>query len=835
VRSIAVVPSLSLVAGAGLGLLAPDAVAMLAPLCLAAAVAAALYAWRFARPWELALWTSLAFIGGGALLSADAWQQAAHSTLRAAFDRLQAAERRTTIERGRAAPDDPGAATVVTGVLTADASPRAGGVVMALAVESIRGAEGAEERVAGGVSLTVAGEAAATARREWRAGRRVRVPAHLRRPSRYLNPGVADEERAMNRRGVVLVGSVKSGALVEVVAPGPWLAEAAATTRQFVRDAVVRHVGRWSEQSAGIVTAILIGDRAGLSVTTTRRLQEAGTYHVIAISGGNIAILAALTLAAFRVAGWLGRWAMAAAIAGLLAYWYVVGGGASVTRATLMAVLYFAARAADLRAAPFQTLALVAALFVAAQPLAVADAGFLLTVVATGGIVAVAPAAGAFALPRLLSAPAALLAASVAAELALLPIGALLFARITLAGLVLNFAAIPLMALVQGAGMALVLLSPVMAPAATFVGRIASLAAEGLVRSAEFVDVAPFVTWRVAPPSSVAVAAYYVALAFLVLAIRPLLSGSRWTARRGPSAGAAAAAALAAVWVACDPMAPVRARGDGLLHVTFLDVGQGDAALVRFPRGTAWMVDAGGLPSGSSFDVGERVVAPVLRASGIGRLDTLVITHGDADHAGGALSLLQEFRPRDVWEGVPVPRLAPLQALRAVAAAHQARWVNVQGRHRLSVDDVEVLVHHPPTPDWERQDVRNDDSVVLELRRGDVSIVLTGDIGREAEHGLLASFAPAPIRIVKVPHHGSRTSSSAAFVGALRPAAAVVSVGRSNTFGHPAPDVLARYSAIGAAIFRTDQDGAIMLRSDGRSAEIGTHLGRSRGWRAPAR
>ncbi len=200
-----------------------------------------------------------------------------------------------------------------------------------------------------------------------------------------------DEERALARRGTTLVGSVKSGALVEVVSTGSVTAETAWQIRSFARRAIARSVGRWSPRSAAIVTAIVIGDRAGLDDELQRRLQEAGTYHVIAISGGNIAILAGLTLAAFRIAGILGPAAMLTAIVSLVAYAYVVGGGASVARATLMAVVYFAGRAIDLRGPPANTLAIAAGVLVAAQPLAIADPAFLLTFGATGAILAALP------------------------------------------------------------------------------------------------------------------------------------------------------------------------------------------------------------------------------------------------------------------------------------------------------------------------------------------------------------------------------------------------------------------------------------------------------------
>jgi competence protein ComEC len=288
---------------------------------------------------------------------------------------------------------------------------------------------------------------------------------------------------------------------------------------------------------------------------------------------------------------------------------------------------------------------------------------------------------------------------------------------------------------------------------------------------------------------------------------------------------AAAVAVAAGIWIAAEPWVAWNARAPGRLRVTFIDVGQGDAAFVQFPHGATMLVDAGGLTGASSFDVGDRVVAPVLRSAGIRRLDTITVTHGDLDHAGGIPALVREFRPWDVWEGIAVPPLQLLTDIRAAADRVGARWATVQAGDRLSLEDVQIVVRHPGVPDWERQDVRNDDSIVLELLWRDASIVLTGDIGREVERGIAPLFAPSALRVVKVPHHGSRTSSSREFVHALSPRVAVVSVGRGNRFGHPAREVLDTYRQLGAQILRTDQDGAITIDTDGHSLDVTTFTG----------
>jgi competence protein ComEC len=408
-----------------------------------------------------------------------------------------------------------------------------------------------------------------------------------------------------------------------------------------------------------------------------------------------------------------------------------------------------------------------------------------------------------------------LFVATVCAEIALAPASATLFSRITVAGLVLNFLAIPLMTIAQAAAMCTLAAAPIAAGIAASAGYVTHLAAIGLVRSAELVEFAPWASRDVVPPAWWVVSAYYVCCGLLL-------------SRRFVRIGVIGAVSAAMLMLASPPAvtaAGVPREAPGRLRVAFLDVGQGDSTLVRLPDGRALLIDAGGLP-GSAFDIGERVVAPTLRAFGVRTIDTLVLTHGDPDHIGGALAVLRRHAPRSIWEGVPVPPHMALRELGVQAAEAGMSWRTLQSGDRETAGGVEIRVLHPPPPEWERQRVRNEDSVVLELRFGDVSVVLPGDIGREAEQLVTPKLAPGRITILKAPHHGSATSSTEPFIAAAHPAAVVFSAGRANRFGHPAPVVVARYRAAHCLIFRTDQDGAIVLDTDGRTAEISTWSGR---------
>lgn len=750
----------------------------------------------------VARWCFCAAVGAVAvLLAADAEHRALHPPLRQFLeDRIGG----FGIEQVDARRDDTPVA--IEGWLLADAAALDSGVNLRVHVDRIA-AGSCFEPTDGAVSLTVGGVLSAASLEQWRAGRRIRATAVLRRPARYLNAGVADQERTMARKRVSLVGSVKSGALVGVVAPGHAIDEAAAEVRAVVRRAIARHVAPLSAQSAAIAVAILIGDRGSLDPLIEQRLQEAGTYHVIAISGGNIAIVAGLVLGLLWVAGIRDSWAAGGAIAALAAYAYIAGGGASVMRATVMAILYLGLRLIDQRTAAVHAMSLALVAILLATPLAIADVGLWLTFGATVAIVA---SSVLVPLPSRvwLRAPAALLLASLSAEAMLMPVVAFVFQRMTLAGLAANLVAIPAMAVAQVAATVTVAADASRLPwLAGVLGWVTHAGVVGLLGSGTVVDAAPWLTWRVPSPSALLVVGYYAALFGACL----LTTWRRW----------ALVAGVLLFWIAAAPQTWARSFGDGRLHVTAFDVGQGDALLVTLPNGRTLMVDSGGVSTRGDFDIGDRVLGPALRARGIRRLDYLAITHGDPDHIGGAASLVRDFQPREIWYGTYVNQHPPSMQLQSMAVAQRAAWRWLLAGDRVELGGVELRVHHPEPEDWQRQKVRNDDSVVMELRYGQTSVLLTGDIGREVEASLLPSLDLLPTVILKSPHHGSATSSSAEFVEKLRPRVVMISCGRGNPYGHPVPPVMARYRSAGAEILRTDLDGEVEIII-GRGHEIVT-------------
>jgi competence protein ComEC len=414
------------------------------------------------------------------------------------------------------------------------------------------------------------------------------------------------------------------------------------------------------------------------------------------------------------------------------------------------------------------------------------------------------------------------------AELALLPIVASVFQQVTIAGVVLSAIAIPAMGLAQVAALA-ALVGDAAAPwTMPIAGATLRVAAALVTWPASLIDALPWLAWQVPPPSAAAIVAYYASVAGWVWA-RRTSGGGAWSPHLRQVA--AWAAPIAVVWTATAPLTLLPPISPDL-RVTMLDVGQGEATLVQFPNGRRMLVDAAGV-LGDGRDAGARVVGPALRARGIRRLDYLVITHADRDHIGGAATVVREFRPRDVWVGIAVAGDRSTPEVRMAAVRAGAAWREVRRGERLHIGEVEVMVLHPPPPDWERQQVRNDDSVVLALRYRAARVVLTGDIGADVEGDVAealrqADAAGGGVTVATVAHHGSGRSSTDEWLRGVRPVVALVSAGRGNAFGHPAPGTLARLAGIGADVWRTDRDGEITVRTDGRALEVSSVSGRRR-------
>jgi competence protein ComEC len=597
------------------------------------------------------------------------------------------------------------------------------------------------------------------------------------------------------------------------------------------------------EPEAGLAAGILIGLRDRVDRDLAANFTTAGVSHVVAISGWNIAIVAA---AVGALGGSLGRRRRSVlTMAAIVAYVLFSGASSSVVRAAAMAGVVLMARESGRAGRAAAALGWAATLLLLADPALIADAGFQLSSVATAGLIAWATPLGerikrmgGGRVPRWL---AESLGVSLAAQAATLPIVLATFGRLALVAPVANLFIVPIVPFAMAAGGiafvgGLVLSAGVPAAAASVLAFPGWVALALMVGIASLAADIPFASATLEPPVNVAGAG----LATVALAVlerrrrrpsgsrrspgaKPAASGPAWIRVRLSRATRLGGVLLAASLVATG--AVVAQRPSGRATVTVLDVGQGDAILVEGSRGGRLLVDGGPDPDRLLIEL-DRRLPPWDR-----RIDAVVLTHPHEDHVAGLALLLERYRIGRTFEpGMrgPGPGYEAWDAiLRRTGRPHAL----LAAGDRLSVDEIELDVLWPrrgEVPD-EAPDSGtgiNNVSVVLlgtvEGRR----FLLTGDVEEEVDPELRGLIAR--VDLLKVAHHGSRTASTDAFLDAVDPAVAVTSAGAGNRYGHPAPATLQRLEGRGAHVFRTDLDGSVSVALSARGVSVDTSGGRPR-------
>jgi competence protein ComEC len=390
------------------------------------------------------------------------------------------------------------------------------------------------------------------------------------------------------------------------------------------------------------------------------------------------------------------------------------------------------------------------------------------------------------------------IAAGISATLPTLPLLAWHFDRISLAGIPATLVVAPAVAAaIPGIGASL-LLSLVGIPLGRFVAGGTGLLLDSVAWGVRVVSQVPGASVWVSRPAVVVAVAGGTAVYLLVR------RGLRKRVRPAHRTLAASGAGMALVLLL--PLLP----GGRQLEIHLIDVGQGDAIALRSPRGRWILVDAG--PRSARFDAGTRRVLPYLRRQGVRRLEVLVLTHPHLDHIGGAPSVMEEMEVRGVMEPSRPYASAPYFSLLESAHSQGLWWWIPEAGRSFELDGVQVEVLHPDLETRTRPnlDDPNDLSVVLLVRWGEATVLLTGDAGAEVERGLLSGLPP--LTVLKVGHHGSRTSTSSDLLAVTRPSVALIGVGDPNGVGHPHDPVLPRLEELGTRIFRSDRDGDVRVR-----------------------
>ncbi len=617
------------------------------------------------------------------------------------------------------------------------------------------------------------------------------------------------------QRGVVST-SVYPGIAVLSSGNGSAAQQALIDLRQPLGDSLKRSL---SEPESALARGIFLGQRAAIPPTLADDLNRAGISHLIAISGENVMLVAGFVTAALA---WLigRRQATLAAMLVVVAYSVFVGASPSVLRAAVMALVMLGATLAGRPGRALGAVTLTGAVLVAWRPLIIGDVSFQLSFAATLGIVLMARRLQERlqsllgVLPDAIAAfVAEQLAITSAASLAVLPIIAASFGRLSLVSLPANLLAAPSFGLALGASGVTALAGVIDTGFGRLVGQVAYLPLAYLAWLGRVFGRLPFASLSVGGFGVFGAAATYLALGLALYALlrtRPEALGEQQPMRLRPALVMTVVLLVAggAVWLHDLQGGPSR------LRVTVLDVGQGDSILIETPAGHRILVDGG--PSGDVLmQALGRELAPSDR-----RIDLMVLTHGQDDHVTGLVDVLQRFDVRQVLAG-PLPgTTAAYRAWRDEVAAlglpvHQAvagEWLDLgRGAYIDVLGPPEQAIHGT-------EDDLNNNCIVLRLVYGDTSFLLTGDLAGAGEAALLDSNADLDSTVLKVGHHGSEGSSSRAFLDAVDPGLAVISVGAGNTYGHPSPSLRLRLA--GTPYLRTDQNGDVSIESDGYALRV---------------
>ncbi|WP_165613162.1 DNA internalization-related competence protein ComEC/Rec2 [Desulfofundulus thermosubterraneus] len=666
-------------------------------------------------------------------------------------------------------------------------------------------------------------------------GDRLRLHGLLTRPPDAGNPGEFNYRAYLARRGAGAVLMVRDPASINKLGVGGHQVVRAVLRVKEKLLAVSR--ATLPPEKAALLNGIVFGNQGMIDRKTWQLFSESGVVHILSVSGLHVGLVLAGVLALVRLLRVPLSLTAPTGTAILLLYATLCGLGPAVTRSTLMALMFLWAhhlgRASDWPT----TLAAAALVSLMAKPLSLYDIGFQLSFAATWGILYLGPV-----LDRLLKNIIrhtwlrATLWVSLAAQLATLPLIAWYYNLISLVSLLTNLVAVPLTGLILALGTVSALLGLVAPALAGLINTSTSLLLDVFISLVSFCRALPGSVIYVPTPPFFLVMAWYPLLFVGVL----LVSKDR-----------------RALWPQFfsrhHRLLPVAFLGGGLLIsiflfkssvenqlvVHFIDVGQGDSILVQTPGGKTMLVDTGGWPGelDSGEGAGEKVVVPYLRRLGIRRLDVLVITHPHEDHAGGMGAVIEAF-PVDLVLVSPVGRTGNISVstgkspeqvpstYSALIAGLVARGVPVKvtgAGDRLHLDPaLDVRVLGPPRPllSGTRSDLNNA-SLVLRLCYGEEVLLLTGDIEVEAQQAIMDAGINLGCTVLKIPHHGSRYLLPS-FLEKTHPAVAVISVGRHNNFGHPARETLEYLARMPVRVYRTDVDGAVILRTDGKHIFVKT-------------
>lgn len=705
-----------------------------------------------------------------------------------------------------------------------------------------------------------------------RYGQRVEFDARVRPTHNFNNPGAFDYVNYLARQNIYWTASARATTPLRILPGrcGSHFMGAIYALRTAALDRIERlYAGKPYE--TGMMEQCLIGESSKLDKLWTQQYRSTGTYHAMVIAGLHVAVLAAFLMFLLRICFVPRELANFLTVLAAWLYAIVAGGQAPAVRSAAGFTLFMIGRLLYREARILNVLAAVAIAFLLLDPEQMFDASFQLSFLAVGFI-------GAFAVPLIerTSGPLAhgvadlgnpdrslhleprvaqfriemqllaetvqfwmrlprklcLAAVAVATRVifffyeltltsAVIQIGlalpmAVYFHRVSFSGLSANAVIVPLLGMVIPVGFIAVFTG--WSVPAWMAGWLLAMSKAAVEWHSQLEP-----NWRVPPPP--VWLAIGISAALIAAGMVGRLSGRKlWRVLRGAAVACLAILLALMIW---HPFPPAVVRN--VLEITAIDVGQGDSIFAALPAGKLMLMDGGGIASfgkhvKTNLNIGEDVVSPYLWSRSIRWLDVVALSHAHADHIGGLPAVLENFHVRELWTGA-TPDCPEWDALRRKAAELHVKIVALQQGQHLDYGGAQFDVL-APAPDYVPASTpRNNDSLVLRVAFGQRSVILSGDMEHQIESELLAANLVQRADVLKVAHHGSKTSTTEPFLEAVHPAFAMISAGLDNLYGHPHADVLERLHQANIEVLRTDRMGAITIRTDGWHMEVNTVAG----------
>lgn len=750
----------------------------------------------------------------------------------------------------------------VTGTVVSRPVPHINRLNFLMTVERIEAA-GISRSVTGRIRVTAIGTGCGFSH-----GDRISFESRIREPRNFSNPGGFDYKRHLAFQEVwataysplesvtILSERPRSGI-------GNWI--------DRMRDRILELIDTTPVgEHRGVLAALILGERSRLAPETTASFQRVGIGHLLAISGLHIGIVAAtvfflLSRILSRIPWFLWnagtrKWAALGTFFPVLAYALLAGMSPSTQRALAMVgvflLTFLYGRDQDL----LNTLAVAAMTLLVVYPPVFISASFQLSFAAVFAIIygmARVPLT-----PQSLSAPVTSRAlrkftlfvlVSVWATLGTLPLTMFYFNQVSLIGILSNCLFVPIIGFgVVPSGLLAAFLLPVSSNAAAAIMNLSAAVLAQTLKLVGLMSQLPFAAVQTVTPSLFEIACYYL----LVFAVVVLISRRRQD--EAPAAGnpeyrldsdgtfgtmpsGGGFKRIQPIWVALALVLSAIATDIGFwtyqrlgrqdLRATFLDVGQGSAALLELPGGYCMLVDGGGYSDNAAFDVGARIIAPFLWQKKIRTVETLILTHPNSDHLNGLIYIAKHFNVQHIWSnGEPGNTSGYRQLMKTIRDENITHPMFRKLDRQVEVAGVKIEILNPPPGFLERRQAEpwrdlNNNSLVARFTSGAISLLLCGDITAKAEKELVTREGDRlKSTVLFIPHHGSDSSSTPGFIDAVQPQIGIVSAGRQNRYHFPHPAVLKRYRQAKTRLLRTDQDGAISLATDGLRLSISTAI-----------